>query len=110
MEALMKGDIIVLNFPFSDLSGSKRRPALVAANLSGNDLIVCQITGESRPDEYAINLMESDFSKGSLKGSSTIRTNKIFTANKSIIIYKIGSLKNQKTKQVEKELIKIFSS
>lgn len=33
----MKGDIVVIPFPFSDLSGSKRRPALVIANLTGDD-------------------------------------------------------------------------
>jgi len=39
MERFVKGDVVVIPFPFSDLTGAKRRPALVIANLKGNDLI-----------------------------------------------------------------------
>ena len=35
MGRFVKGDIVVLNFPFSDLSGNKRRPALVVATWVG---------------------------------------------------------------------------
>jgi mRNA interferase MazF len=40
----IKGDVVVIPFPFSDLTQSKRRPALVIAELEGDDLILCQIT------------------------------------------------------------------
>jgi len=40
----VKGDVVVLPFPFSDLSAVKRRPALVVAALTGEDVILCQIT------------------------------------------------------------------
>ena len=46
MAAFVKGDIVVLPFPFSDLSASKRRPALVLADLQGDDIILCQITSK----------------------------------------------------------------
>ena len=39
----MKGDVVVIPFPFSDLSGSKRRPALVIADWGGDDVMLCQI-------------------------------------------------------------------
>ena len=39
MEELVKGDVVVLPFPFSDLTASKKRPALIVANLKGNDII-----------------------------------------------------------------------
>ena len=54
MGGFVKGDIVVLNFPFSDLSGTKRRPALVLADLAGNDIILCQITSIATKDNYAI--------------------------------------------------------
>ncbi len=41
MEKLVKGDIVVIPFHFSDLSEAKRRPAIVVATLEGNDLILC---------------------------------------------------------------------
>jgi mRNA interferase MazF len=43
MAGFVKGDVVVIPFPFSDLSGSKRRPALVLADLRGNDIILCQL-------------------------------------------------------------------
>ncbi len=52
MEEFVKGDIVVLPFPFSDLSKSKKRPALVAAILEGDDIVLCQITSEARVDSY----------------------------------------------------------
>ena len=108
MEGFVKGDIIVISFPFSDLSSSKRRPALVLARLQGDDLILCQITSESRLDSYAIRLESSDFSKGKLNVVSMIRPNKLITIDKSLIQYKIGALKHEKLKEVIKRLIKIF--
>lgn len=110
MERLVKGDVVVLPFPFSDLSSSKRRPALVVANLIGEDLILCQITSESRTDKYSIILEEKDFNEGSLNQISMIRPNKLFTADLSIILYKIGNLKELKIKDVENKLVQIFKS
>jgi len=46
----VKGDVVVVLFPFSDLSQNKRRPALVLAELEGDDLILCQITSQKRGD------------------------------------------------------------
>lgn len=44
MERFVKGDVVVVPFPFSDLTKAKRQPALVIADLEGDDLILCQIT------------------------------------------------------------------
>ena len=56
----LKGDVVVLPFPFSDLSQSKRRPALVAANLEGDDIILCQIGSlkESKIKEIEESIIE----------------------------------------------------
>ena len=108
MERFVKGDVVVFPFPFSDLSAYKKRPALVLAVLEGDDLILCQITSEARHDKYAIELKESDFRQGKLKIISMIRPNRLFTAEKSVISYKIGSLKDIKLKDVIDKLVKIF--
>lgn len=44
MAKFVKGDVVVVPFPFSDLTQAKRGPAFVLAELTGNDLILCQIT------------------------------------------------------------------
>jgi len=61
MERFVKDDIVVIPFPFSDLSGSKKRPALVLADLQGDDIILCQITSQKIKDNYAIPVKNSDF-------------------------------------------------
>ncbi len=109
METLVRGDVVVLLFPFSDLSSSRKRPAVVVANLSGDDLILAQITSAaSRSDEYAVSLETKDFQMGKLDVSSLIRPNKLFTADISIISSKIGTLKENKIKEVQDSLVNIF--
>jgi mRNA interferase MazF len=88
--AFVKGDVVILPFPFSDLSGARRRPALVVAELSGDDLIVCQITEQSRFDSYSIPLNPGDFASGGLNQPSVIRPNRLFTADARVIAYRAG--------------------
>lgn len=108
MEKFMKGDIVVIPFPFSDLSKAKRRPALVLTCLLGDDLILCQITSKNTRDSYAIQLSQTEFKSGSLRQESNVRPNKIFTADKSIIEYKIGSLKETKTRTIIEKVCSII--
>jgi len=90
MERFVKGDVVVIPFPFSDLSGSKRRPALVLADLSGDDILLCQITSRPSNDGLSFELTSTDFIDGSLPVASFIRPLRIFTADKNIILRKAG--------------------
>lgn len=92
MGRFIKGDIVVVSFPFSDLLQSEKRPALVLADLNGEDLILSQITSQNNYDSYAIKISENDFDNGSLNKTSNIRPNKIFTADEGIILYKVAHL------------------
>ena len=100
MEGFVKGDIVVLEFPFSNLIKLKRRPSLVIKVPKGDDLIVCQITGTSYEKSTEIPLKREDFYKGNLKVESYIRLDKIFSIEKSLIKYKIGSLKQEKFNEI----------
>ncbi|MCZ7380567.1 MAG: type II toxin-antitoxin system PemK/MazF family toxin [Candidatus Methanoperedens sp.] len=108
MARFVKGDIIVLPFPFSDLSQAKRRPAMVIADLKGDDVILCQITSQWIKDEYAIPIEDADFIEGTLKQRSHIRPNRIFTADSNIILYKVGHLKQKKIDEAIEKLIGIL--
>lgn len=110
MEGLVKGNVVVLSFPFTDLTATKKRPAIVAANLDDDDAILCQITSKERKDKHAIQLETDDFKEGQLKGTSNIRSNKIFTANKEVILYKVGTINSKKMNEVEEAIIKMFRS
>ena len=87
MEKFIKGEVLVLPFPFSDLTSAKKRPALVLASLIDNDLIVCQLTSKQKFDDYSISLNEKDFRKGKLHLESFIRPNRLFTADSRIVLY-----------------------
>ncbi len=110
MEGFVKDDIVVVPFPFSDLSHAKRRPALVLTSLQGNDLILCQITSRNIKDDYAVSLHENDFETGSLHQESNARPNRIFTADIHIILYRIGRIKNHKLHQIIDKVIEIVKS
>jgi len=94
----------------SAISSSKKRPAVVLATLHGDDFICSQITSEARFDDYSILLKISDFKRGGLKQSCMIRPNKIFTADKSIILYKVGTLQESKLKEIKKIILDILAS
>lgn len=100
MERFIKGDVVVVPFPFSDLSRSKRRPALVVQHFNGEDLLLAQITSQTFRDEYAVPLGENDFKEGYLKKPSNIRPNKLFTCSKNLILYRVGCLKISKMSEV----------
>ncbi|CAD7768449.1 hypothetical protein FHEFKHOI_00280 [Candidatus Methanoperedenaceae archaeon GB50] len=67
MARFVKGDVVVVPFPFSDLTHAKRRPALVVAELEGDDLIICQITSQRIKGKYAVPIEGNDFETGGLK-------------------------------------------
>ena len=108
MAGFVKGDVVVMPFPFSDLSASKKRPALVLADLPGDDVILCQITSQHIRDTDAIELKDSDMVAGNLKQASNIRPNRLFTADKAIVAYKIGSVTTAKFQQVRNKIVALL--
>ena len=108
MERLVKGDVIAVPFPFSDLSAAKKRPALVLCELKYNDFILCQITSKMKNDDYGISLEEKDFDEGTLKQASFIRPNRIFTAHQSIILYKVGSIRVTKLNETIEKVCRML--
>jgi len=105
MERLVRGDVIVINFPFSNLVQFKPRPVLVIKIPKGEDVIVNQITGTSYEKSVEVKIENKDFSKGGLKRDSYLRLDKIFSIEKSLIKYKIGSLKPEKFKEIMDKII-----
>jgi mRNA interferase MazF len=105
LAGFVKGDIVVVPFPFSDLTQAKRRPALVLAEFDGEDLLLCQITSQRIRDRYAVAIDEDDFETGTLKQRSHVRPNRLFTADRQIILYRVGCLKREKLTEVIDKII-----
>ncbi len=110
MAKFVKDEVVVVPFPFSDLTQAKRRPAMVLANAEGDDLILCQITSQAIKDRYAIPIRNDDFESGSLKQVSQARPNRLFTADNHIVLYSIGRVHHEKVSEVIERVIEIIRS
>lgn len=106
----VREDVVVLHFPFSDLSQTKRRPALVLAILSGDDMLLSQITSQAKSDGYSIALEASDFESGGLNRPSRIRPNRLFTADSRIVLYATGRVGQNKLREAVDAVIAILHS
>lgn len=103
------GDVVIILFPFSDLTQSKRRPALVLPDVGRGDLLLCQITSKQYDDLHALPLNESDFLSGGIKRDSFIRVAKLFTGNDALILGIAGHLKHSKHSEVIRQLVEMLS-
>lgn len=104
--------IVLLPFPFSDLTASKKRPALVVSNTEFNkkseDVVCCLITSNIEDREHSILITNKDMESGYLEFDSKIKSYRIFTADKKIIYRILGKLKKEKSRLVEKEIINLI--
>ncbi len=99
---MVKGDLVLITFPFTDLSGSKLRPAvLIAENLL--DVTVCFITTQFQWKEPT-DLELLPLSSNGLKKQSLIRTSKIATLDKTIVRGLLGRLNTIEISDLDKKL------
>ena len=100
MVALTAGGVVLVHFPFSDLSQTKLPPAVVLADAGRGDWILCQVTSKPYGDTRAIKMEDTGFATGSLRVLSYARPGKLFTANRDLIVSEVATLKSQSLKQV----------
>lgn len=103
------GEVVLVPFPFSDLSQSKVRPAVCLANAGRGDWILCQITSNAYGDPVAESLDVTDFTTGSLSVSSFARPGKLFTAHGGLMYRSIGKLTPAAFERVLSAVIRMLS-
>ena len=108
MDSPSVGSIVLLPFPFSDLSKSKIRPAVILASGEKGDWILCQITSKSYADSDAVELRDSDFESGGLRLVSYARPSKLFTASGGIFLSIAGQLGVGKISQILQRVMGLF--
>lgn len=108
MVTLAVGTVVLVRFPFSDLSNSKLRPAVVLADADRGDWILCQITSKPYADTKAIEVNNSDFERGSLAVVSYARPAKLFTANSDIMTRAVGTLQKAKLDEILRDVASLF--
>jgi mRNA interferase MazF len=104
------GNIIIVPFPFTDLSANKIRPAVVLASAGRKDWVLCQITSNPYNDSRAVMLDAAAYASGALHVTSYARPGKLFTLNEDVMIGKEATLKRDKFNQVLQAVIKLLRS
>ena len=102
--------VVLVRFPFSDLSGSKFRPALVLGDPGRGDFILCQITSNPYADPFAVELAAADFAEGSLQRVSFARPGKLFTAHESLLSARVGVLAPPAHARVIERIVALLTS
>jgi mRNA interferase MazF len=108
MEAPPAGAVVLISFPFSDLSRSKLRPAVVLASVSRGDYVLCQVTSNPYADPKAVELTEESFGEGSLQRVSYARPGKLFTANTDLFEGQVGVLNEEMRGEIVSEIVKFL--
>jgi mRNA interferase MazF len=108
MGAFASRQVILLPFPFSDLSASKLRPALLMASAGKGDWVLCQITSNPYADAAAVVLTDADFVDGSLQRISYVRPGKMFTANETLFKGRAGTLTADKHIEVVNVIVEML--
>ena len=102
------GTVVLVRFPFSDLSRSKVRPAIVLADTGRNDWVLCQVTSQPYTDPLAVEVTNGDLASGSFRKDSYARPGKLFTANAAIMTKEIGELKSEKLEEIIRAVISLL--
>ena len=103
---MKKGDIVLIPFPFTNLSGQKNRPALVLVS-SSEDLTVAFITTQLKwADQHDLTVEPS--TANGLKAVSLIRLSKMSTIDKNLALGKLGSLTTPELDVVNRNLLTLF--
>ena len=108
MVAPAAGAVVLVRFPFSDLSQTKLRPAVVLADAGRGDWILCQVTSKPYGDARAVPVDDSSFARGSLRLASYARPGKLFTANSDLMVTQVGTLKPDVFKRIVEAVVEIL--
>jgi mRNA interferase MazF len=102
------GEVVLVRYPFSDLSQSKLRPAVCLAHAGRGDIVLCQITSNAYGDPRSVPLDDADFVSGGLKVASFSRPGKLFTANEILIHSSVGTLNTDAIHRVVNAVIALL--
>ena len=107
-----QGDILIVPFPFSDLTSIRQRPVLVLSKKEYNekceDIITCGITSNLKDNICSVLIEDSNLTEGKIPIKSRIKADKLFTLNKSIVIKKLARINQSTFEKVRKELFNLI--
>lgn len=110
------GDVVLVDYPFTDRTGSKRRPALVVSSdefNKGEDVVIVPISSVYRGDDpfsYSIKNTAPHFPQTGLRGSSYVKWTKPVTIAKNVIRRRLGQLPRPILAEVHSRICSWFQS
>lgn len=106
-------DIVLVYYPFSNISGYKLRPAVIISNNNYNknneDLLLIGITSSDKSRNYIIDILNSDLVEGNLLLDSKIKVDHLLLAEKTIIKKKIAKISDALFAKVKEKLNELIS-
>ena len=114
MTVFRRGDVVLVAFPFTDLTTTKMRPALIVSsdvfNHKNSDVIVVAITSQlsRRISDYHYLLSSQEQSLAGLPKPSMIKLGKIVTLDQRLIRRKLGRVPDAPLALVTMELHKLL--
>ena len=99
----MVGNIVIVRFPYTDLSNARLRPGLLVADVRHDnqlDWVVCRITTQSFPGSRQITLAPHDLAIGQLDQASWLRPDRMMTMNESIFGNTVARLTDAKLAEI----------
>ncbi len=111
--ALSKGDVVLVQFPFTDLSQTKLRPAIVlSVSTALNEITLCFVSSQNinhlTSEEFALNSSQPEFAQTGLRVSSKVRVTRMITLQHQLIQRRLGQLSSQHIQQLNTLLIQAF--
>lgn len=105
-----RGDVVLVPFPFTDLSTQRQRPAVVLSgdrfHQSSHDVIIAAIT--SQPASLFTDYPLQDWQSAGLLGPSVVRVGKLLTLHRALVRRRLGALTPSDLREVEKRLTQVF--
>jgi mRNA interferase MazF len=111
--SVKKGDIVLVPFPFTDLSTTKLRPAVVLwVDSTGDDITLCFISSQNltrlSPNEFVLDASDPEFSNTGLKVTSKVRVTRIATLERRLITRRVGKLGVNQIQQLNSAMLQAF--
>ncbi|MFQ5740987.1 MAG: type II toxin-antitoxin system PemK/MazF family toxin [Acidobacteriota bacterium] len=108
MGTLTAGSVVLVPFPFSDLTQSKRRPAVLLASVAHGDVVLCQVTSNAYGDPLAVGIDDADFQHGGLRHASFARPGKLFSASSALVVATVGRLTREKHRGILEAIVALL--
>src|SRR5690606_17937190 len=103
---MKKGDLVLIPFPFKDLTGAKNRPVLILISDEANVTVSFITTQLKWASDYDVDMQPSV--KNGLKATSLIRLGKLATLDKNLVVGLLGELSEAEMEKVNQNLLRLF--